>query len=208
MKTKQLLLLICLTLSFAFVSCSNEEEIINRYKLAIKVTHQGQTLENASVRIYESIKDLRNKENHLFEGNTDKNGFIEFKENINPDLYFAGITKPEECLSNRFSVNAIQFENYEVTPTSIHPSDHFIEELEVEKTIPLKLNNKTGLGLLIYTYGDDEATGFIEKDEMFFYDAFPINTPEKVKIKYFDTVISIDHITQGSCEEITTYELH
>ncbi|CAM1357824.1 hypothetical protein [Tenacibaculum xiamenense] len=205
MKTKQLLLLICLIFSFVFVSCSSEEEIIDSYKLAIKVTHQGQPLENASVRIYESIKDLRNKENHLFEGNTDKNGFIEFKENINPDLYFADITKPEECLSNRFSVNAIKFENYQVVPTSIHPSDHFIEELEVEKTIPLKLNNKTGLGLLIYTYG--ESTDFIEKDEIFFYDAFPINTPEKVEIKFLDNNISIDHITQGSCDEITTYEL-
>ncbi len=205
MKTKQLLLIICLTLSFVFVSCSNDDDKIT-YEFSVNVTYKGEPLNNTNIRVYENLQNLRNKENPIFQGNTDENGLLEFK-NINvPNELFVDAEKSDMCLSNRFSIKTRKSIQYKISPAPSYASSQPVLDIEIEKTVSIKLKNRTENHLLVYT--DGVITNTIDKNEEIVFENFPIENPHRVEIKHLNNIISIDHITQGSCNEITTYELH
>lgn len=175
-------------------------------QLAVVTNYKNSFIEGIHVRLYQSSEDLVQKRNFVFEGVTNKSGFVYFKEVEKGKKYFVEAFSLNGCINNYFDLTVGKMKNSTITTLNEYNGSSNLLTLHLIKTAKINLINDSGKNLIINYEGEEQYK--LNMNDEFLFDFFPIENKGLLNIKTEEGYeYEIPNIDSGSCDSVTSYNI-
>ncbi len=174
-------------------------------QLVVVTKYRNNFIEGIHIKLYQSLEDLVQKRNFVFEGITNGLGIVYFEGVERGKKYFVEAFSSNGCINNYFDLKVGKMKNNTITTLNEYTGSSNFLSLHLIKTVKINLKNNSGKNLTI-NYEGKELHKLKMNDELLF-DFFPIENKDLINIKAEGYEYNIDHIDSGSCDSVTPYNI-